>query len=397
MIRKGTLLLAASSGAGYVSYLLADEKTQRKCKGTAESIFRVANLVRTVALISTDYYYHFNIKRESTSRDNLSKARQELFELQNKQAKLNMERLKLLREQKDKQILMNPAEKYSTILQTIQQNEMDLDEKANEITILLQTVQTQYSEIHRRNAIRLRDMCAMNRGVYIKLGQHIAMLDYILPHEYQEILQTLLANNPITSYTAIQRIFYEDIGSTIETCFDHFETVPIASASLAQVHVAYKNHIKYAVKIQHEGLQEHSQMDCFVITYLIDYLLPQIFPAFNYSFLTREMNLNLPLELNFQQEAKNLQQITSYLSDFIERGDVAIPHYYPEYSSSRVLTMSFEEGIYLHHLMSTTQNPQNTQNLGNWQEISKSQISRLISRIFAEQIFRYGFVHCGKK
>jgi predicted unusual protein kinase regulating ubiquinone biosynthesis (AarF/ABC1/UbiB family) len=47
--------------------------------------------------------------------------------------------------------------------------------------------------------------------------------------------------------------------------------------------------------------------------------------------------------------------------------------------------------------MSTTQNPQNTQNLGNWQEISKSQISRLISRIFAEQIFRYGFVHCGKK
>jgi predicted unusual protein kinase regulating ubiquinone biosynthesis (AarF/ABC1/UbiB family) len=40
-----------------------------------------------------------------------------------------------------------------------------------------------YMDIY-RSAIRLRDMCAQNLGVYIKLGQHIAMLDHVFPEEY---------------------------------------------------------------------------------------------------------------------------------------------------------------------------------------------------------------------
>lgn len=36
-------------------------------------------------------------------------------------------------------------------------------------------------DVHQRSAVRLRDMCAKNRGVYIKVGQHLAQMDYMIP------------------------------------------------------------------------------------------------------------------------------------------------------------------------------------------------------------------------
>lgn len=60
--------------------------------------------------------------------------------------------------------------------------------------------------------------------------------------------------------------------------FSAFETDPIASASLAQVHVAYDKETgtKFAVKVQHRGLRETSAGDVFALQTVIgvlDYLL----------------------------------------------------------------------------------------------------------------------------
>ena len=59
--------------------------------------------------------------------------------------------------------------------------------------------------VHNRCAIRLRDMCAQNLGVYIKLGQHIAMLDHLFPEEYHHHLSSLLSKTPQSSYEAVRR------------------------------------------------------------------------------------------------------------------------------------------------------------------------------------------------
>jgi aarF domain-containing kinase len=66
--------------------------------------------------------------------------------------------------------------------------------------------------LHERNAIRLRDMCSQNKGIYIKLGQHLAMLDYMFPSEYQEILSSLLANTPTSSIESVRRVIHSQFG-----------------------------------------------------------------------------------------------------------------------------------------------------------------------------------------
>jgi hypothetical protein len=70
-----------------------------------------------------------------------------------------------------------------------------------------------YKVVHNRSAIRLRDMCAQNLGVYIKLGQHIAMLDHVFPEEYHTHLSSLLSRTPQSSYLAVSRVVKEELGT----------------------------------------------------------------------------------------------------------------------------------------------------------------------------------------
>ena len=120
------------------------------------------------------------------------------------------------------------------------------------------------------------------------------MLDYILPGEYALVLRSLLDKNPSSSIDSIRSVIHKDLGAYPEELFASFEETPIASASLAQVHIATgKDGKKYAVKIQHDGLLESSEGDRLAITFIVA-LLSRLFKDFNYNFLTREMNQNLP-------------------------------------------------------------------------------------------------------
>lgn len=48
------------------------------------------------------------------------------------------------------------------------------------------------SDLHRRSAERLRDLCRVNGGVYVKLGQHLSQLDFVLPPEFIDVLRCML-------------------------------------------------------------------------------------------------------------------------------------------------------------------------------------------------------------
>lgn len=66
----------------------------------------------------------------------------------------------------------------------------------------------------------------------------------------------------VSSYDSVRRTIQEEFGVPLEEMFTQFDEVPIASASLAQVHLAYdKQGRKCAVKVQHEGLREGSKVN----------------------------------------------------------------------------------------------------------------------------------------
>ena len=68
----------------------------------------------------------------------------------------------------------------------------------------------------------------------------------------------------------------------------------------------------------------------------------KIFPDFRYGWLPTEFQTRLPLELNFVEEAKNCEKCAEIFKD---NKNIAVPKVYNDFTTSRVLTMSFEEGI----------------------------------------------------
>lgn len=259
------------------------------------------------------------------------------------------------------------------------QNAAERVAEAEEQLILLGN--SAMSRIHKRGAQKLLDLCHANRGVYIKVGQHLANLDYLIPVEYIETLSALYDDNPVTPYEDVCRVIQEDFGVLPEELFDDFDPVPIASASLAQVHVArHKDGRKLAVKVQHLGLRETSKGDIFSLETAVR-TAEKFFPDFSFGWLADEIAPNLPKELDFQNEGRNAEKAAMHIRTAGLR--CVIPKILWDTTSPRVLTMEFEEGFKATDVASI-------QKAG----LKKHDVARLISSVFASQVFESGHVHC---
>jgi aarF domain-containing kinase len=114
-------------------------------------------------------------------------------------------------------------------------------------------------ECHQRSADRLLKLCSVNGGVFIKVGQHIGALDYLLPDEYVQTMRVLHHDAPSMPLQDIYEVLREELGKEPSELFDNFEEEPLGTASLAQVHRAtMKNGNVVAVKVQHKFVKKHS-------------------------------------------------------------------------------------------------------------------------------------------
>ena len=236
--------------------------------------------------------------------------------------------------------------------------------------------------IHQRNALRLLNLCRTNGGVYVKVGQHLANLDLLLPEEYINTLSALFDNASATTYSDMCKVVKEELGSTPDELFDNFSKRPFASASLAQVHTA-KCKItgkKLAIKVQHARLRETSAGDLFAMSTVVQ-IVDKLFDDFNFMWICEELTPQLPKELNFINEGQNAEAAAYHLAT--TGLDCIVPRVLWEHTSARVLTMEFEEGF-------KATDVDQIQKAG----IEKRDVAKLISSVFNAQIFQNGFVHC---
>ena len=76
------------------------------------------------------------------------------------------------------------------------------------------------AQVHRRSAERLRDMCSANGGCFIKVGQHIGALDYLVPLEYAQTMRVFHDNAPQSSVHDMHRVLKHDLGKDV-SIFEH--------------------------------------------------------------------------------------------------------------------------------------------------------------------------------
>ncbi len=97
---------------------------------------------------------------------------------------------------------------------------------------------------------RLRILLEELGGSFIKFGQVLALQPDLLSRRYCDALFDLMDRMPPFDYSDVERLFREELGSGPQELFDSFDPAPIASASIAQVHVARLGERKLAVKVQ---------------------------------------------------------------------------------------------------------------------------------------------------
>lgn len=70
-------------------------------------------------------------------------------------------------------------------------------------------------QVHLRSARRLCELCCANRGTFIKVGQHLAALEYLLPQEYTSTLKVLHSQAPQSSMQEVRQVIREDLGKEV--------------------------------------------------------------------------------------------------------------------------------------------------------------------------------------
>ncbi|MBI3803985.1 MAG: AarF/ABC1/UbiB kinase family protein [Nitrospirae bacterium] len=191
---------------------------------------------------------------------------------------------------------------------------------------------------------RLTDDLEEMGPTFIKIGQLLASRADLLPSAYLNALSRLHEDVKPFSYEEVEKIVQEELGVRISKGFSYFNPVPLAAASLGQVHLAaLREGRPVVVKVQRPGIRAQILEDLEVLEEIAGFLQEHTEAGRRYQFLKLfdEMRKTLLRELDYQKEAMQLSALAEHLKEF-ERIQVPLP--IDDYSTSRVLTMEYVSG-----------------------------------------------------
>jgi ubiquinone biosynthesis protein len=179
---------------------------------------------------------------------------------------------------------------------------------------------------------------------FIKLGQLMSTRPDLLPPNYIEALSRL--QNTVTPVPGdkITAIIESELGAPISELFVSFDCTPLAAASMAQVHRAFLlDGTEVAVKVQRPGARQRIEIDIEILHEVARFANRFTPYGKRYGFLqiVRELERSLSQELDFRQEAESTRLISKQISEFKL---LTTPTVYSEYTTRRVLTLSFVHG-----------------------------------------------------
>jgi predicted unusual protein kinase regulating ubiquinone biosynthesis (AarF/ABC1/UbiB family) len=180
--------------------------------------------------------------------------------------------------------------------------------------------------------------------LYVKLGQLLSSRPDLLPLPYVQALSRLQDRLAPFSFGEVERIVEEELHARISKAFTSFESTPIASASLGQVHRAtLRDGRAVAVKVQRPAVREEVAKDLDLLRDVAEFLdaHTEIGQEYRFRDILDEFQHTLALELDYRREAQHLIEIGNNIREF-ER--IIIPHPIPDYTTERVLTMDYVRG-----------------------------------------------------
>jgi ubiquinone biosynthesis protein len=216
---------------------------------------------------------------------------------------------------------------------------------------------------------------------FIKFGQILSTRPDIVGTDIANELAKLQDKVPPNSFLSIKKEIEQELNSPLEEIFLEFNEKPVASASIAQVHQAkLKDGTLVAVKIQRPDIIDQIKKDIAIMRYLGGLLERRIsnLRYYNISGVIDEFERAIIKELDFELEARSMEKFGLY---FEGNNHICVPKNYPNYSTIKILTMEYIDGVKITHVLDSDVKSEG------------KTLAKIGAECYFRQIFKYGFFH----
>ena len=234
----------------------------------------------------------------------------------------------------------------------------------------------------RNQAIWIRETLLNLGPTFIKVGQLFSTRADLFAGEYVEELSKLQDSVPAFGYEQVERIVQQDLGKTIPQLYRSFDPIPLAAASLGQVHRAqlYSGE-EVVVKVQRPGLKKLFTIDLQILKGIARYFQnhPKWGKGRDWMGIYEECCRILWEEIEYLNEGRNAD---NFRRNFREQAWVKVPRVYWRTSSPRVLTLEYLPGIKISHYEAIEA-----------AGLDRKNLARLGAKAYLHQLLDDGFFH----
>jgi len=179
---------------------------------------------------------------------------------------------------------------------------------------------------------------------FVKLGQLLSTRPDFLPPIYIEALSRLQDHCEPYPFAEVEKTIVNELGVRLSKAFSQFNQVPVAAASLGQIHHAVmRDGREVAVKVQRPGIRESIIQDLQILADIADFYdaHTEAGKRYEYGLMLEEFSKSILAELDYRKEAHNLETMKHNLSSFEL---IVVPAPINDFTTSKVLTMEFIQG-----------------------------------------------------
>jgi len=217
------------------------------------------------------------------------------------------------------------------------------------------------NRLNQNNAEDIYEGLKTLKGSALKVAQMLSMEKSILPQAYVEKFSLAQFSVPPLSPALVLKTFKKYFGKNPDEIFDQFDAVSVNAASIGQVHKAEKDGKKLAVKIQYPGVAESISSDLALVK-------PIAIKMFNIrgkdsDKYFKEVENKLVEETNYILEIEQSKEIVEACKHI---PNLKFPNYYSEFSSDRIITMDWMNGLHLSQFTSKDQQTSNKLGQALW-------------------------------